>query len=450
MSVVGELGVRLADAVIHLTKSALPGDVEVMSQWTMLNVLGTTIGASRHRAVEITVNVGTRCGGSPTSTVPGRVERLDAMWAASAVGIAAHVADFDDTHLATVIHPGAATLGAVLSLGESRGASGAVVCRAFTLGVEAQLRIGVAMSPWHYDRGWHITGTCGVLGAAVAAGVVLGLDSARLAEALALAAGMTLGHREAFGTMEKAYHAGKAASNGVLAALLAERGATSASMTFEAENGFFAALSPRWEPAAVLDGWGDRWELLSNTFKPYPCGIVSHPAIDGAIALSSQVQRARQSIAQVTVRCNPLVVELTGNPSPQTGLEGKFSTRYGVAIGLLDGAASVPQYTDERVASPDAQELTARVDLVVDPAMTRDSSTVEVRLSDGSVLVHAVSHARGSLDNPLDFADLCAKVRSLVEPVLPNHSADLIREVKELNRRSDLRSLLSTTVPSGG
>ena len=205
------------------------------------------------------------------------------------------------------------------------------------------------MSPSHYDAGWHIAGTVGPLGAATTASLLLGLDAEAIGRALGVATSMTLGHREGFGTMNKPLHPGKAAANGLVAAVAARHGLTASPSALDGRRGYFAVLAPQLDLALLLDDWGRRWELLSNTYKPYPCGIVSHPAIEAAETLHGVV--AGNGVERAELRCHPLVVELTGNPEPTNGLEARFSTVHGVACGLLDGIVDLSSYEDEHVRS---------------------------------------------------------------------------------------------------
>ena len=300
-----------------LARAPLPAPLAHEAKRALVNVLGLAIGASRHAGVDAIVATARELGGAPVAPVLGRAERVDAHFAALAAGFAAHVDDFDDTHLPTVIHPGAACMAVLVALAEETAPSGRAALRAFALGCEAQLRVGVAISPQHYDRGWHITGTCGPIGAAVTAALLLGFDDAAVARAVRLSATMALGHREAFGTMAKAFHPGKAAANGILAARLAAQAADTPAGVVEDPRGFAAALSTRFDPAQMLDGLGERWELADNTYKPYPCGIVAHPSIDAALALRERVEAG--AIAEIRAYCHPLVPELMGNPDPTMG-----------------------------------------------------------------------------------------------------------------------------------
>jgi 2-methylcitrate dehydratase PrpD len=379
-------------------------------------VLGTTVGAAVSPAADAIVAAARELSAPGHVRVLGRRDVLDEYWAALLSGTAGHYDDFDDTHLATVIHPGASTLAVLVALHDSTGASGERCLRAFALGCEAQLRIGNAISPNHYDRGWHITGTCGVFGATVAAAVMMGLTVDQLRAGLAAASTMTLGQREAFGSMTKPYHAGKAAANGILAARLGSRGYAGDSDPL-GDTGVLTVFADAVDETQMLRPWTDDWELERNAFKPYPCGIVAHPAIDAAIDASARVAD-RSAIASVAVSCHPLVPELMGTVQPADGLQARFSARHGVAVGLLDGRAGLPEFSDARATADDVVRLRGLTALTPSTEIARDEAKLTVTLADGQSIVAHVPHARGSLARPLTDAELLAKVDALMAPVL--------------------------------
>ncbi|MGV9798631.1 MmgE/PrpD family protein [Mycobacterium sp. NPDC003449] len=417
------------------------GPVRAEAVRGLLNVVGTAIGAATAAETDI-LAAGVRRSGAPGAVpVPGRADTFDPPSAALLTGFAAHLDDFDDTHLATVVHPGAATLGAVLGAGWPRDRTGDDLLRAFAVGAELQLRAAVAMSPSHYDAGWHITGTVGPLGAAAAAAVLLGLDAETTGRALGIASSMTLGHREGFGTMNKPLHPGKAAANGLVAATVAARGLTASPTAWGGPRGYFAVLAPQLDVAGLFDGWGDRWELLDNTYKPYPCGIVSHPAIEAAEALHENV--SGRDIERVDVRCHPLVVELTGNPDPDDGLAARFSTVHGVACGVLDGVVDLGSYEDAWVRSARLVAMRSRVRLHPDPDMARAAAQVAVTLVGGGGESHTVANARGSLQAPLSDAQLDRKVIALVERSLPGRGEEIVESVRAVTAAPDARAWFS-------
>jgi 2-methylcitrate dehydratase PrpD len=431
-----------ADALLKL--APVTGRAAGAASRTLLNVLGTAVGACEHPGTRALTGA---ASGRGDIAVPGRVERAGLLDAALAAGFAAHVEDFDDTDLLTVLHPGAPVLGAALAIGQHVGCSGGEFLHAFAIGCEAEMRLARSISPSHYDLGWHITGTCGVVGAAVAAGLLLRLDAAQLSNAIGFAAAQTLGHREAFGTMLKAYHPGQASANGLLAAWLASYGLTGPEDPLGEPGGFAAVLSDTFEPGVLTGGLGEDWVLESNSFKPYPCGIVSHPAIDAGIALHEQLESV-SDVATVEVRCHPLVTELTGNPRPRDGLEAKFSTVHGIAAGILDGQVGLPQYADEAVRSLALTTLRDNITLIVDPDIARDQAIATLTRVDGSTITERVAHARGSLERPLTDDELRAKVTSLVDPVLPGRVPGIAAAVSGLAASTALTDLVDSLTPA--
>jgi len=444
----GDVADAFARALGAAARAPLPTAVAHEAKRALANVLALAVGASRHPGVDAIVAAAAATGGSAIAPVLARPERVDAHFAALAAGFAAHVDDFDDTHLATVIHPGAACMAVLVALAETAAPDGPRALAAFALGCEAQLRAGVAISPEHYDRGWHITGTCGVIGAVVTAALLLGFDDVALARAIRLAATMPLGQRDAFGTMAKAFHPGKAAANGILAARLAARGDDAPAGIIEDARGFAAALSTRFDASQMLDGMGTRWELAANTYKPYPCGIVAHPSIDAALALRERGV-APDAIAEVRAHCHPLVVDLMGNADPHDGLEARFSAIHGIAAAFCDGIVGLPQYETERVLREDVRAVRARTTLVPSDAIARDAARLEALLHDGGVVAETVAHARGSAARPLTDAELRAKVRLLTEPVLGEGSGERIFDaVLALDGARDARTMIGAAAPT--
>jgi 2-methylcitrate dehydratase PrpD len=277
----------------------------------------------------------------------------------------------------------------------------------------------------------------------MAAGVIRGLDARKAAVALEIAANLGLGQREAFGTPVKPLHAGKAAANGVFAAALAGSGAPAASRALDGDGGYFSALSNEWslellEPKSVAA----QWVLLDNTYKPFPCGIVAHPAIEAAIGLHAALgDDPAARIATVRVECNPLVVELMGRPSATTGLEARFCALHGVAVGLLEGAAGLVQFSEERAADPVVDGVRRRSALEPDGAWGRESARVSVVLTDGSTLSNEVDVAAGCRDRPLSDEQLVEKFTALVEPVLPGRAPGLVEAAMDLGAGSSIADL---------
>lgn len=440
---------ELVRSVLNLWQDDLPPTIVEQTQLQLLNVLALTVSAARHPAVDAIVRLQEVVGGTVTCVVPGRSELLDLSLAPLAIGVAAHLDDFDDTHLATVIHPSAAALASALPVGVLVEASGRDLLQAFAWGCEVQLRVGIAMSPSHYDAGWHITGTAGAIGCAAAAGLLLGLDETSLGWAIGIAASSTVGHRQAFGTMTKPLHPGKAAANGVLAARLAHNGFTGPSSALEAPRGYFEVLAREVSLGVVLDGLGERWHFGDDAVKPYPCGIVAHPLIDAGLELR-QLGIDPSRVTGVRVKCNPLVPELMGNLDPRDGLQARFSAVHGVAVALLDGQVGLPSYEYERVRAEDAVAMRALVSLEPEISRERDSAMAVAELDDGSTIAVNIPHARGSIARPMLSEEIMTKTEALLTPVLGAAWQGVPDAVADLPEAEDLVRLCMAATVKGG
>ena len=438
----------LAKFIVGHRYRDIPEKVRHEAARSFLNWVGCAVGAARHETVERALAALNEFSGPREATVLGRGDRLDIMLAALMNGITSHTFDFDDTHLKTVIHPSGPVASAILALAERRPVKGEEFLHAFILGVEAECRIGNSVYPPHYDVGWHITGTAGVFGAAAAAGRLLGLNEQQMMWALGIAATQSSGLREMFGTMCKPFHPGNAARNGLLAALLAQREFTSSSQGIEAKRGFANVLSTAFKPEAITDRLGETWEIALNTYKPFACGIVEHPAIDGCIQLRNEHQLKPEDIESVALKVHPLVLELTGKKAPQSGLEGKFSVFHSSAVAIVHGAAGEAQYSDQAVRDSRVVALREKVTATVEPGVHEDQVHVTIRLKNGKVLEKFVEHAVGSLDRPMSDADLEAKFHGLAEAVLSRAEADrLIRLCWDVAKLKDAAEIARASVP---
>ncbi|MDQ3560319.1 MAG: MmgE/PrpD family protein [Pseudomonadota bacterium] len=409
---------NLAAWVRACEPSDVPDAVRREGVRTFFNWVGCAVGGASHETVDRALAAVTPFSGAATATILGRGERLDPLHAALVNGISSHVLDYDDTHLKTIIHPAGPVASALLAVAELRPASGAELLHALIIGVEVECRIGNAVYPEHYDRGWHITGTAGVFGAAAAVGKLIGLDEQRLTWALSLAATQASGLREMFGTMTKSFHPGRAAQNGAFAAFLAEAGFDSSEAGIEAPRGFANVLSTKQDYAEILEGLGTRWEAALNSYKPFACGIVIHPTIDGCIQLKDELGDAVNDITSVELTTHPLVLELTGKTEPRTGLEGKFSVYHSAAAALLRGDGSPTAFTDELVNDAKLVELRRKVRATEDPGCHEDAVTIAITLRDGRNLRKHVEHAIGSLHRPLSDQQLETKFHNQASLVI--------------------------------
>jgi 2-methylcitrate dehydratase PrpD len=430
------------------TLGHIPEEVRTEGVRTVVNWLGCAVGGVSHETVDRALDAVRLFSGPQQATVLGRGDRLDALHAALVNGISSHVLDYDDTHLKTIIHPAGPVASAALAVAEMRPVSGAELLAAMVVGVEVECRIGNAVYPEHYDRGWHITGTTGVFGAAAAVGRLLGLDEQRMTWALGIAATQSSGFREMFGTMCKSFHPGRAAQNGAMAAFLAQSGFDSSERSIEAPRGWANVLSTKQDYAEILDGLGERWEAGLNTYKPFACGIVIHPTIDGCIQLREQLGEAVREIESVALRTHPLVLELTGKAAPKTGLEGKFSVFHAAATALLRGDGSPTAFTDEVVNDPEIVALRQKVKADTDRSIHEDQVELVVTLKGGRRVEKRVEHAIGSLDRPLSREELERKFVNQTAPILGEAAATrLLGEAWRLPELQDAAAIARLSVP---
>jgi 2-methylcitrate dehydratase PrpD len=404
---------ELAQFVVDSRWEGVPQIVRHEAVRATVNWLACAIGGCRDDTVDRLLGMMREFAGAPQATLLGRGERLDALSVAWINGTGSNRLDFDDTHLRTVIHPTVPIAAALFALAELRPMTGAQYLHAFALGVDVECRIGNAISPEHYDSGWQITATCGVIGAAAAAGKVLGLDLQQMMWAFGIAATHSSGLMSMLGTMCKSYNMGHAARNGLAAALLAQRGFTSAEGVLETHHGFLDVLSRRHDAAEITRELGTRWELLENAYKPYPCGIVNHPVIDACLDLRAAQGIDAARIASVEISVNPLALRLCGFRAPRDSLEAKLSLYHCAAVAFVDGAAGVREFTDERVHDPSVVDLCRRVAVVTDEAIGKQQARARVTLVDGTQHELFVPEARGSLARPVTDAELAAKFRTL-------------------------------------
>ena len=430
----------LASFIVDTRTDDLPDWSLNEAKRTLINILAVSLSASTSAGSRMLMDWAVSEAAAPKTTIIGSALRTSASNAALLNGFLAHIQDYDDTHFPTVLHPTAPVWPAVLAAAEERGTSGRETLTAFVLGAEAACRVAMSVHPWHYDMGWHITGTAGVFGAAAGVGRILNLDAGQMNMAIGAGGTFAAGVREVFGSHAKALHPAKAASNGLQAAYLAQYGFTGADDIIGGRRGFWEVLSPNGHSEeALLGEFGARWELANNGLKPYANGVVSHPIQDAVIELRNTHNLKAEDVASIEARVHPLVLELMNRPEPKRGLEGKFSFQHCAAAALVDGAGHDAQFSDERVANPVIASVRARVSATVDESMREDEVHVSINLNDGTTLSTYVEHATGSPGNPMTNEALETKYRDLATEVFDRSRADeLLAAVWALDTAADV------------
>jgi 2-methylcitrate dehydratase PrpD len=391
----------------------IPTSIVHEAKRAILNLFGTALGAAGEPTVALAIEALRPFAGPPQATIIGRAERLDVLSVAFVNALSANIFEFDDTHLRTVIHPSAPVVPALFALAELRSLSGAKLIHSYVLGVEMECRLGNSVSPKHYARGWHITATCGVFGAAVASAKLLDLGARQTADSIGIAASQSAGLVENLTTGAKNVGVGNAARNGIVAALMAERGCTAAPQAVEGPLGWALATGQEARIADLVVGLGEHWELAANAYKPYPCGIVVHPVIDACFELRRKRGIRAADIETVTVAGPPLLAARADRPVG-TERDAKVSVHHSVATVFLFNAAGLREYSSEIVTDPQVVAIRSKVLAAVDPTIPPGGARVTVRTVGGDLVSEEVVHARGSLELPMSDAEIEEKVRNLV------------------------------------
>lgn len=409
----------LAQYALNTQYEDLPANIQQEASRAFVNFVGVTVGSCQHEAVNIAINSLRPISSSSQATILGRNERFDPLNAAFINGVSSHVFDFDDTHLVTNVHAAGPIAAALLAYAELKPVSGREFMNAFYLGVEYTIRLSNSLAPNHADVGWHVSGTHPTIGAAAAIGRLMRLSEQQMIWALGLAASQPVGFRDSFGSMNKSFNPGRAAENGLFSALLAQNNFTSSNQMIESRIGWANSMSTKQDYQEMLSDLGSRFEIAKDTYKPYACGIVIHPAIDGAIQLRNEHNLEPEQIKSIHIKANPYQLELCGKKTPQTGLEGKFSVYHSIAISLIDGRAGEKQYSDEAVRNPRTIALRDKITVEVDNRLHKKSGEVTITLNDGRILNKIIESAVGGLENPMTNEQLDEKFLDLALDILP-------------------------------
>jgi len=436
----------LARFVVDTRWEDIPEQARHEAKRALLNFFAVAIAGCRTEPVELALKTLAEFSGGKQATIVGRTERIDALGAAFLNAAGANVFDYCDTHLPTVVHPTAPLAPALLALAELRRVTGPELLLAFVLGFEIECRVGGAVSPGHYPRGWHITSTCGVFGSAAGAAKLLGLKENQVVWTLGNAATQSAGLCECLGWPAKSVSVGNAARNGLFSALLAEKGYSGPVEPIAGAQGFLAAMGepPNW--AALTEGLGKSWEVNDNSLKPYPAGFVIHPLLD--CALDWRHRHPGAVVEKVAVRGNPLLLQRTDRPEVATGRESQVSLQHAVAAALVLGKAGLDQFTDACVNDAAVKEMRRKVDVASNPAISTIAVEMDLWTKDGKKHSVSTEAARGSSANPLKDSEIEQKLFDEARTWRPTHDIrPLIDAVWELDKSGDVSNLAAMTVP---
>lgn len=467
---------QLAQWICDLKYADLPENVVHAAVRSFQNSLGCIIGGARHPTTIKALKSQSLEPSTPICTLIGQQEehgtaqRSSRSGAVLVNGIASHVHDYDDTHLHTIIHPTGAIVVALLADIECEKArsgkvtSGKDFITALVVGIETSLRLGNAVSPNHYSAGWHITGTVSPIGVAAALSKLNGLSVEQTVHAIGIASTQPVGIRAHFGTDTKAFHAGRAAQDGIEAVNLASCGFTAAQDALEGRRGWVEVLGHgansldeqisqllTLAEAAKSGKQAESWEIEKNTFKPFPCGIVIHPTIDACIQLHEELglkDKARlQKTDSVHLKVHHLVLDLTGKKEPRDGLEAKFSVYHGAAIGLALGSATPAEYEDHVVQDSAVLDIRRKIQAEEDENIRSDEVVVTLKFANGEQSVKHVEHAVGSISRPMTDDELKEKFLRQTEQALGSSKvAELNQLCWNVVKADDMTTVLSRSI----
>ncbi|MGH6672548.1 MAG: MmgE/PrpD family protein [Xanthobacteraceae bacterium] len=436
----------LAAFVVAMPCDALPPAVKHQAERSLMNFFAVALTGCRDATVETALACLADFSGGRQAALIGRPERIDAPSAAFLNAVGANVLDFCDTHTPTGIHPTAPIAPALLALAELAPVSGRDLLLALVLGQEIACRVGLAISPSHYNKGWHITATCGVLGAAAGCGKLLGLSAEQMVWALGLGVTQAAGLCECLGTPAKSVGVGNAARNGLLAALLASRGFSGPPEPFNGAQGYFHALGETPDISRMTADLGGGWEILKTSYKPYPCGFVLHPVLDCVLAWRRTHPAA--VVIAVEVTGNPLLALRADRPHISTGREAQVSVQHAVAAAIVAGAAGVQQFSDACVGDPAVAALRGKVAVKRDESIATTAAAVKITTADRATHELSQTAARGSESNPMSDADLEEKLRAAAASWNPRHDiGPLIEAIWQLDESENAATLAALSVP---
>jgi 2-methylcitrate dehydratase PrpD len=460
------MGVTEQLARFALETSHIPDDVRQIATNHFVDGIAVMLAGATEESGRLARAHLRSLGGTPAATVLGARLRAPLQHAAWANGVAGHAMDYDDTQLATdpqsvyglLTHPTVPVLAGALAAAEGTGASGAALLDAYIVGVEVACRIADAINPRHYRDGFHSTATMGGFGAAAAAARLYGCDLDTTLRAFGLAASMSAGLRENFGTMTKPFHAGRAAENGLFAVLLARAGWTAAKDILEARRGFYNAAAGGYDPSKIEGRLGAPFFFIAPgiSIKPYPSGSLSHPAQDVLLELVREHDIAPEQVERIEVGVNSHVPNALIHTRPTTALEGKFSLQFQMAIGVLERRAGIAQFVDAKVRDPRTRALMERVHVYVDPeieALGYNEMRMKVRITlhDGRTLAGYADRAKGHPRQPMSRDDLREKFLDCATLVMPAEAAESalahLWAIRDIDRVADLMPMLAGAAP---
>jgi 2-methylcitrate dehydratase PrpD len=410
----------LAAYVLASTPASLPANVLREAKRSWLNITGCALGGARHPTMDLLDDTLAEATGPGVATLLGRGRKSDVLHATLLNCYASSVYSYDDTHADAIIHPAGPVFAAVLALAERNRISGQDALHAFTLGVEISCRLSKAISvpPAKGNIAWSQSGVASGVGVALAAGKLLGLDGAQLRSAIGIAASQAAGIRSLHATMCVPLMPSQGGQTGLRAALLAAKGFTGGTQALERRYGYLTTFCQEANLDALLGELGTRFEILRNTYKPYPCGIVIHPMLDACLELRKDPAVTPANTAKVDIKASAGAMALCNNPLPPGEFEAHVSLHHWCATALIHGHTGIDVLFDKYVQDPAIRAFQSKITAVQTDGIAHDGAVVTITLADGTTREKTITNGIGSTRNPMTDAQLDAKFAAMAEPVI--------------------------------
>ena len=447
------LSQQISNFIYNTNYGNLPDDVIEKAKQCLFDSIGVALYGSQFEASQISLALIKKMGGENEASILGTNQKTPCFLAALANGIRGHIADYDDSLADFGGHPSCILMPVTLALAEMRGIGGQEILTAFILGSEVGSKLGRVMGKNHYDTGFHPTGTIGTIAAVAAAAKLLELLPSQITNALGIAASSASGLRQNFGTMTKSWHAGHAASMGVMAALLAQKGFNASVKVLEGETGFIQTFQGSRE-LFPLGQLGNPYSLMKIQVKVYPSCAMTHPSVDAILKLKKEYCFNSQEVKAMECYICSRASSILGHKKPHNALQAKFSLEYCLVAALISGNLGINQFTDEAVSKSEVRGIMKKISIKIDPHMDElakkknllSPSKIKIILNNEQEVSQTVGEAKGGPNNPLKWSELEEKFLECSHKLLSKNQVKKfchrIRNLEEISNISDLVSLL--------
>ncbi len=444
---------ELAKKCYDLDYDTFPEDVIERVKYLTLDYLGVAARGSISDSSRPVQNFIANYGKGPHGAVViGTKMKAAAPYAAIANGTAAHSLELDDVSNEASLHPAVSTMSAALGAGHLAGCSAKEFIEGIVAGYEVVVRLGISLDPAaHYAQGFHPTGTCGTMASAITAAKILKLNEKAMMNALGIAGSQAAGSMEFLteGAFTKRLHPGWAAHSGLIAALLAREGFTGPSTILEGRFGFLHAYSPRSNPARILENWGNPHKVMEASIKPHSCCRYKQGPIDGILKIMREENLQPTDVEKVTLGILKAGFPIVAEPeelkrNPRTVVDAQFSMPFGAALAMIYGRASLDEYVQEKVRSPQIKDIMDRVYCREDPELEKEfpkkwPASVEIVTKKGDRHSAKIEYPKGDPENPLSWDELIKKFETLVAPIFPSKRVkEIIDRVQSLEKEDNL------------